>query len=331
MLRTISSVAVAGTLVLAGNTHAAGGRLLFDNPDYDVFVAEEFYCDEPVGLTVRSAEPDMFEADSPELQRIVDAAQAVLAFECPTVPGVELEGRLAGLDEPVYFGVAGPDSDWTLAARQSIQSQEYQAYQPPVGGGEYGSGSGAHGFTVASLSAGMSVDEARAATADAFGVEPEYDVENGILTMQTGGCPADYDWSALSPSPEPGWKCLQAWFTDQRLARLYLLDLVQVVEARDHDALEQYLIERYGEPAHRGTRETDHGWLQAPQTIYTLGWGEVVDTGDAGVGEQSEIYNLQAQVLPTGHATVVTVTLYEPRLQPQRASDSGPRVPDLTL
>lgn len=330
-MRTLLSLAVIGVVVMAANAHAAGERLLFDNFDYDVLVAEDYYCDQPVKLTVLSADPEMFEADSPELQRIVDAAQAVLAFECPIVHGVELEGRLAGLDEPVYFGVAGPGSSWELAAKQSIHSEEYEAYQAPIGHGEYESADRPHGFTVASLSAGMSVDEARAAAADTFGIEPEYDVENGILTLQSGGCPADYDWEVLSPSPEPGWKCLQAWFTDQRLSRLYLLDLLQVVEFEDPEAVEQYLIDRFGEPAYRGTRKQDRAWWQDKQAIYTMGWGEVVETGDAVGGEQTEIYNLQAQVLSIKDATMVKVTLYEPGLQPQRATGDDPRVPDLTL
>ena len=77
----------------------------------------------------------------------------------------------------------------------------------------------------------MSVDEARAAVNETFGVEPVYDTGTGVMAMQVGGCPADYDWVKLSPRPEPGWKCLQAWFTDQRLARLYLLEPVPELAA----------------------------------------------------------------------------------------------------
>lgn len=331
-MRAIASFATTAVLVIAANANAAGERLLFDNPDYEIFVAQNYYCDEPVRLTVRSDDPDLFEAGSTELQRIVDAAQAVLAFECPDVRGVEIEGRLAGLDEPVYFGIAGPQSSWTLESKQSIQSEEYGEYQPPADDGARASATGTHGFTVANLAAGMSVDEARATVADTFAVEPDYDVDQGILTMEAGGCPADYDWTALSPNPEPGWKCLQAWFTDQRLARLYLLDLVQVIESDDPRAVEQHLIERFGEPVHRGTREREHAWWQEKHTIYILGWGEIVESAAAaGDGESTDIYSLQAQVLPIGGATIVTVTLYAPELQPQRSSEPDQDVPDLTL
>jgi len=329
-MRATSAVAIAGLLVVAANAYAAGERLLFDNPAYDVFVAEDYFCDQPVRVTVRSGQPGLFEADSPELQRIVDSTQAVLAFECPNVRGVELEGRLAGLDEPVYFGVAGPQSDWKLSTKRSIQSEEYGQYQAPGDAGDQGAPGAARAFTVANLSVGMPVDEARAAVADTFGVEPAYNVAEGILTMQAGGCPADYDWAALSPSPEPGWKCLQAWFTDQRLARLYLLDLVQVIDSEDPEAVGQHLIDRFGEPVHRGTREQDRAWWQDTRTIHTLGWGEVVESADAGDGEAADVYTLQAQVLPIGGATVVTVTLYEPDLRPAASHTDGD-APDLTL
>lgn len=329
-MRATSSMAIAALLVVAANAYATGERLLFDNPDYDIFVAEDYFCDQPVRVTVHSGQPGLFEADSPELQRIVDATQAVLAFECPNVRGIELEGRLAGLDEPVYFGVAGPRSDWVLNTKRSIRSEEYGQYQPRADDGGQGAPGAARGFTVANLSAGMPVDEARAAVVDTFGVEPAYDVAEGILTMQAGGCPADYDWAALSPSPEPGWKCLQAWFTDQRLARLYLLDLVQVIDSEDPQAVERHLIERFGEPVHRSTRERDSAWWQDTRTIHTLGWGEVVEAADAGDAEATDVYTLQAQVLPVGAATVVTVTLYEPELR-AAASGTDADAPDLTL
>lgn len=315
----------AALFAAAAAAQPAGERLLFDNPDYDVLVAEDYYCEQPVRLTVRSKIPELFQADSPELQRIVDGARAVLSFECPTVRGVEIEGVLAGLGEPVYFGVAGPDSGWALTTKQSIQSEEYGAYQPPADSGPESSGGG---FSVASLAAGMTVDEARAATADAFGVEPAYDARTGVLSMQAGGCPADYDWDAMSPAPEPGWKCLQAWFTDQRQGRLYLMDLVQVIRPADPGTVERQLVERFGEPAARGSRERGGGWGDEAQTIRTIGWGQVVE---AGGGEQPDVHNLQAQILPVEGATVVTVTLYEPGLRPRQAAEPAPDAPDLTL
>lgn len=330
-VRVFRILALAGLLAAVHNVHAGNGRLLFSNPDYDVNMAESFYCDEPVTVTVRSDRPELFEAEATELQRIVDATQAVLAFECPAFDVIRVEGRLAGLDEPVYAGVAERGNDWELATTQSIQSQAYEQSAAPTGDDEYGYSDGGLGFTVANLSAGMSVDEARAAVTDTFGVESEFDSGQGVLSMRTGGCPVDYDWAAVSPTPERGWKCLSAWFTDQRLARLYLLDLVQVVEAADPQAIEQQLIDRFGEPVYRDTRDQANGWWETDDTIHVLAWGEVVETQDTGSGEQEDIYTLQAKVLPIEDVTIVTVTLYKPGLRPGWASDPDSSAPDLTL
>jgi len=328
-MRASLSLVIAGMLV-AGAASAAQERLLFDNPGYDVFVPESFYCDQPVRVTVRSGDPALFEQDSPEVQRIIDSTQAVLAFECPNVAGVELEGSLAGLPDPVYFAVAGPETDWVPTVRQSIESHEYESYQPPADEAYPPAGDGG-GFSVANLTTGMDVEEVRATVTDTFGVEPDYRVEEGIMTMRAGGCPADYDWAALSPAPEPGWKCLEAHFTDQRQARLYLLDLVQVLAPEDPDAVEQVLTDRFGEPVQREETEVEKSWWQDERIIRTLVWGEVVDTTEAGDGGTTEIYTLQARILTMEDATVVSTTLYEPALQPQWASEPGSPIPDLTL
>jgi hypothetical protein len=319
-------------LLATGHTAlGAGDRLLFENPDYDVTMAEDYFCDEIVAVTVHSNLPSLFEADSPELQRIVDGAQAVLAFECPEFHSIRIEGRLSGIDAPVYSGMAERRSGWRLAASQSIQSKQYDEYAAPMDDGDYGDWDWQSGFTVAGLSAGMSVDDAQDAVRETFGVESEFDIEDGILTMQAGGCPWDYDWAALSPAPERGWKCLSAWFTDQRLARLYLLDLVQVIDAADPELVAQQLIDRYGEPVYRETRDRDGSWWGDKETIHVLAWGAVVEAPEAGGDDAGEVYTLQAKILPIDDVTVVTVTLYEPGIRPGRASDPGSSVPDLTL
>lgn len=339
-VRVLICLPLAGLLVVGG-AGAAEERLLFDNPDYEVTVAGDYSCGEPVPITVYSDRPELFEAGSVELQRIADAAQAVLALECPRVDVLEMEGRLSGLGEPVYAGVAEAQSGWELAARQSIQSEQYEEayedYQASPGEDDgYGASGSTEGFTVANLSAGMTVEEARAAVADTFGVEPDYDAGHRILSMRTGGCRADYDWAALSPRPEAGWKCLQAWFTDQRQARMYLLDLVQVIESNDPAAVEQRLVDRFGEPVYRDTQNQERGLLHEDRSSITvLGWGEVVQSPEAAAAGVPDMHTLQAKVLPIDNVTVVTVNLYRPDLQPGRAagSEDGRRgsVPDLTL
>lgn len=322
---------LSGLMLAMQSATAADDRLLFDNPGYTVTMPDNYYCDETVPLTVHSDRPGLFESGSTELQRIVDAAQAVLAFECPQFHAIQVEGRLSGIGEPVYTGLSERRSNWELTASQSIQSEQYDGSSSPMDDEGYGAGDAIHGFSVANLSSGMPVEEARSAVTETFGIEPEFDIDSGILTMLAGGCPADYDWAALSPEPERGWKCLNAWFTDQRLARLYLLDLVQVIDAADPDAVEQQLMERFGEPVHRDTRDQEGGWWGTNEEIRMLAWGEVVETRDTGGGEMTDVYALQAKILPMDDVTVVTVTLYEPGLRPGWSPGSGSNLPDLTL
>ena len=332
-MRTVMILAVAGALVIARGAGAAGDRVLFDNDDYDVTAARNIDCGESVALTVRSSSPELFEAGSVELQRLVDASQAVLGFECPGVPALELEGRLAGLEEPVYTGRAERGANWQLVARRSIQSEQYEEYAASRDEAyESTAGEDSRRFAVANLSVGMTVDEARSTGQDTFGVEPDYDVKEGVLTMRSGGCPADYDWAALSPSPKPRWKCLQAWFTDQRVARMYLVDLVQVIDHDDPKAVQRHLIERFGEPVYQGEVERDRSWWQSKSSLYVMGWGEVIGSAEAGEGRgKADVYTLQAKVLPVDDVVIVTVTLYQPGLRPGRSPVADRKISDLTL
>lgn len=113
---------------------------------------------------------------------------------------------------------------------------------------------------------------------------------------------------------------------------MYLLDLVQVIESNDPVAVEQHLVDRFGEPAYRDTQDQDRGWLREDGSITVLGWGDVVQSPEAG---EPDIHTLQAKVLPIDNVTIVTVNLYRPDLQPGRAAggedDRHGAVPDLTL
>lgn len=332
-MRIVMILAVAGVLVNARGAGAAGDRVLFDNDDFDVTAPAGIDCSGSVALLVRSSSPELFEAGSAELQRLVDASQAVLGFECPGVPALEVEGRLTGLDEPVYTGRAERASNWQLVARRSIQSEQYQEYAA-ARDEAYGSaaGVGGHEFAVANLSVGMTVDEARSSVQETFGVEAAYDVDEGVLTMRSGGCPADYDWAALSPRPEPHWKCLQARFTDQRVARMYLVDLVQVIEHDDPEAVQRHLIERFGQPVYQGEVERDRSWWQRKSAVHVMGWGDVIESNGAGEGNpKTDVYTLQAKVLPLDDVVIVTVTLYQPGLRPGRSPAADRKNSDLTL
>ena len=327
---------VAAIAILASQV-AWAQRVLLQDSVARVTLDQGFRCGEAAKISVESSQPGLFQRDSPELQRIVDAARAVLLFECSDIPEIRLQGRLAGLAEPVYGGVASPASQWLVQTAQAIQSrtvQEAEADQTtpmqpsasqPVEPSE-------EGLTVANLALGMSVKEASAAISGTFGVEPEYDVARGTLTAQMQGCPGDFDWVKLSPAPRAGWKCLTAWFTDQREARLYRLELIQVVKG-EPQGVEQALIERFGAPAERRTDSLGASWWQSGRQVTGMAWGDAVARPEAGVALTATlpVHELQAAIESVSGVTVTKLTLYNPSLRPGWPQDKPSKETDLRL
>jgi hypothetical protein len=87
--------------------------------------------DKPASVTVEAAQPDLFNSQSPELQRLVDALRAMLAFECPGLPEIQVRGVLKGLREPVYRGTAAPQGNWALQAERTVRSEVPSAPETP--------------------------------------------------------------------------------------------------------------------------------------------------------------------------------------------------------
>lgn len=328
MTNVTRNIFVLAACLIAGTVSAADERVLFDNSDYAVTTADgNRYCEQPMTVTVESGNPDLFESER-EMQRIVDGAQATLAYECPQVRALTVRGRLSGIPDPVFRGIAEKASDWRLDTRQSFESRH--------SGEDWNDDSGEEApltdFNVANLKAGMSVDEAKATIQEAFGVDSSYDKEKGVLDMQAGGCPESYNWASLSPLPSPGWKCLRAWFTDQRVERLYLVELIQVVEGDQANAIEGFLTDQFGEPAHRSSRDEQQEWWQEAPPQYTLTWGEVVSpTPVSEDGQQRERYTLEAHITPVEDLTILSVTLYEPGVRPTGTVRSDQPALDLNL
>lgn len=327
---------VAAIALLASPTTWAQ-RVLIQDTAARVTLDRPFRCGDVVEIDVESRQPDLFQRDSSGLQRIVDAARAMLSFECNDIPEIRVQGRLTGLAEPVYGGVASSQSQWTVQTVQAIRSRaaaETEAsptspVQPsPSQPGEPSE----QGMTLADLTLGMSVKEATAAISGTFGVEPAYDVSRGTLKVQVQGCPGDYDWVKLSPAPRPGWKCLTAWFTDQREARLYRLELVQVVKD-EPQAVEQLLIERFGAPAERRAETLGGSWWQSGRPVTGMAWGDTVSRPEAGVALLATlpVHELQAAIEPASDVTVTKLTLYRPSLKPGWPQDKPSKGTNLTL
>jgi hypothetical protein len=295
-------------------------------------------CGAPADVTIHSARPALFERDSSELQRVVDAVRALLAFECRDLPELRVLGRLKGLPEPVFRGAATAASGWAVRTEQSIRGGAPRRAEGTAGGGGGPLGGraplpalGDEGPAVAGLRAGMPVGEAQAAVARTFGVEPAYDPQRGLLTMGAQGCPAGYDLERRSPAPQPGWKCLKAWFTDEQEPRLYRLELVQVLPPDQREAAERALTERFGPPLQRRVDEPTSWWGgRTGEQVVHLAWGRVVEPARepaSGDGPGQPVHALQATVEATPGAVLTSVILYEPaQLGPVRE-----RRPDLQL
>lgn len=323
-------VAVALTLA-AGLAQAAAGRVLIQGPDVTATQDAEAACGDPVGVFVESGSPDLFEGGSPELQALVDAVHAVLAFECPRIEEIRLTGGLRGLPEPVYRGTARRSDDWLVHAEETISADAPppdEAGPPPGGTGSPDRES--EGYTLIGVHAGMSVDEARAAIAEALGSSPGYDAAEGVMTLQPDACdPPGPDGRGARPAV--GSRCLTAWFTDRRTPRLYMVELRQVVEDRGIDAVEQALTERFGEPSRRSWEAVDRTAAQAGSELLHLGWGRSLDTAASASGAAPFRHELEAFVEPGEGTVLTTVVLTDPELAARDGSAAPEGSVDLKL
>ena len=307
-------------LVAAWGTEASA-RVLLEDDGLEVRVVDGSRCGQSMDMTVVAGQPALFERGSDRLQRVVDAAHAVLAFECPEVRELRIRGELRGLSGAMFEGTAAAARDWRIEAERTIGAEQAAAAGGAPDLVEGSSAKGTGDFSVAGLEAGMTVKDARQAIRESFGVEPDYDVRAGVMTMRAGGCPQGFDPGAMRPRPEAGWRCLQAWFTDRRVSTLRRMQLVQVVEAGRTEPVVDALTERYGRPSSRVTGVD----IDAPPGLsrdgVLLAWeheGAGMTAGQA----------LQATVEPFGGTVVVTVTLAEPAQR--KAHEAAPRL-DLKL
>ncbi|MEN8174171.1 MAG: hypothetical protein ABFS23_00295 [Pseudomonadota bacterium] len=216
----------------------------------------------------------------------------MLAFECPTIREIQVEGRLKGMGTVVYRGVATRKSGWWLDTHESIRSE----------GGSNAAGSAEplsplSGFAVAGLDTGMTVDEAEEAVRRSFGVEPSYVASRRLLSFESGGCPPGYDPESAAGTPQAGWRCLQGWFSDEAPPRLSRFELVQVTEHESAQEIVDLLEKRFGAPDARWleTRRSGGLWGTGREVVY-LAWGNVVSTLPTESGRPRPIYELEAAV-----------------------------------
>lgn len=308
MASTQSHVAGCIFALIAAWGTEASARVLLEDDGLAVRIADGSRCSRSVDMTVVAEQPALFERGSDRLQRVVDAAHAVLAFECPEVREIRVRGVLRGLSGAMFEGTAAAARDWRIEAERTIGAEQVAAAGGAPDLVEGSSAKGAGAFSVAGLELGMTVDDARQAIRESFGVEPDYDIRAGVMTMRAGGCPQGFDPAAMHPRPEAGWKCLQALFTDRRVAILRNIQLVQTVEAGRTEPVVDALTQRYGHPSSRVSGAGAGAPPGLSRDGVLLAWGH---EGAGTMAGQA----LRATVEPVGSTVVVTVALAEPAQQ----------------
>lgn len=284
-------VAVAAALPMT----AAARDLVLDT-GASVTVDDSFTCEPSAGITVHADSPDVFQSGSARMQRLVDVAQAILRYECPSLDSLHVTGRLPGVESPVYDGVANAVDDWLVTARRSVSGEDVASGTP---GRAPTPEPGARSISVASVKLDMGVDEVRQRIDDVFGVEPSYEPQNGTMSLDRTGCPADPAAPRAGEAYEkPGANCVTAWFTDRRQATLYRFRYTQSADGSVDD-VRRVLVENFGEP-----RADD--WNDAG------GYRSMLWIAPPDAQAPSEL--LEARLFRDAGATIIDIVLVDPRL-----------------
>ena len=276
-------------------------RILIDDPTQTVSLHKDFSCYQPAQITIDTVEPALYESDSNKLQTISDSVRAMLSYECPQLSSVELTGLIRGLDEVVYQGQMTRHNNWVVQsvstdnaaisstlqnANQVEQNNFSKRYDDELKIGQ---------LQVIGLELGMDVKQVTQIVFDTFGIEPVYDANQGLLTLNAGNCSADTSESLHNLAVND--KCLKAWFSDNRVARLQRVNLVQVVEAQQQQ-VSHLMIEKYGNPTESETSDNNE--------VSQLIWRAINDDQD-----QSLIEEIDAVISTKSSNFVITdVTLY---------------------
>ena len=280
-------------------------RILIDDPEQTVTVSDTFSCYRPVDITIDTTDPGLYETDSVQLQKLGDGVRAMLGYECPGLSIIQLTGLIRGLDDIVYHGEMSKNNDWLVESLQtldqefkSIQSDSSQAGVTKRYDDELKQGQ----LDVTGLYLGMSVDQVNDIVIKTFGVEPNYDAEKGMMTMSSGQCPSDLSLVKIETENSYRLKCLQAWFSDNRVARLQRLTLLQVVDGQI-DQVNDLLVSKYGSPMQTNTT--------ANNTETQMIW-RAIDADN----EQTMIQEIDAFIRSVDSNRIATnVTLYNTQVE----------------
>ena len=283
---------------------ALAERIIIEGLDYQVSLEQEPLCGEPARIRIVAQQPDLFGADSAELQRIVDAVHALLGFECRNLTELQIRGSLAGLNDELFEGVAGSESDWIVVSQHSlVTSARLDEDTPAVPTADFEQDRESD-FAVLGLQIGMTADEALEQVNKEFSEPARYDRRRRLLTVGEGACRSGRDWSQRRLRPEPGSRCLTAWFTDAEVPQVSEIWMAQVAGERQSANAGEALAHRYGEP--KVIEKVSSKSTTNPAV--RLAWGAPLAAKRDTNGERE----LEAQVEAASEATIVTLRLSAP-------------------
>ncbi len=233
------------SLLLLSFSNAWAGRILIDDNNQTVTLNQALDCFNAADISIDTRNPEIYDHGSRQLQNITDTVRAMLSYECPGLSEINLTGMVRGLQETVYQGNLSARNGWQIETL-SLDSGQYLPASPSVQARAKITPS-SEVLSLTGLSLGMSIAAAIEAVEISFDISPQYDPDNGMMTLQTGGCPEDLDINNDIYQANAEWKCLKVWFSDKRIPALERVELIQVVQSKSN-TIKQLLNEKYGEP-----------------------------------------------------------------------------------
>jgi hypothetical protein len=292
---------LAGAMVLAPANATA--RLLLEDQGAEVHLERVMDCGEPASVQVIAERVDLFAPGSERLQGLVDAARAMLGYECRALPEIQVSASLRGESHPRWAGTAGAATGWQLEPDARYASS---GWVPPWQGGQPAPVPAApppaparSGFVVRGVGTGMTPDAALARAREQFDVAPRYDASRRELRAERGGCDVD------ASRPRAGQLCMRTLFTEGRDPLSYQVHYAQVVDRDQGEAVAAQLRERFGAPAVDEERRGS-AWLRGGAPDRRLAWGAST-RGPEGEAR----HELEADIRVVDGMTVLTLDLID--------------------
>lgn len=316
-MRAASWLLAAAAIAASAGPVLAAERLLVQEADLLVVVDRETACGDPVPITIRTSDPAIFRADSGNrLQQTVDGVRAILGFECARTPRLEITGQSgtrAGGDT-VFTGAAGDKTDWLVQAAKRPEQAALAA--PSTGSGPLSVGTDGRADAalgsgsvqaIGGVATGMSLEQATARADADFATTPRYLDDRRLLVAAEGGCDFRFD---DGDAPQPGWRCLEAAFSEGSPPRAYAIGLSQAVDKDQRESIVESLGERFG-PA----EQVIHG-REGEHPFVFLSWGEVIAADRQGrLGHiNAPLRRMEAYAIARDGMTVLTIWQQDPSL-----------------